>query len=324
MRPIVAGLFLVTLGLCPSIRAEQSTTRTNTPAKTYRNPLLPERQFADPQVIRVDGQYYLYATTDTRGFEVFVSDDLVHWERKARAFQDPRGGDWAPEVFLNKRGDGKFYLYYTDSQTNRSASLGSKQIGVAVADSPLGPFQDKGPLALNAIDAHPFQDDNGSLYLYYVDLSGGFKIVVQPMADPCTKKGELKVLMQPTEDWEKRSGEVTEGPFMLKHKGVYYLTYSGTGADSPNYGIGYATGKSPLGPFEKFAGNPIAHRGGKVLGPGHHCVIEGPDRKLWLVYHQKWEADQSFRRFLALDPLWFDEQGVIHTRVTRDTDEPAP
>src|ERR1035441_1327291 len=92
------------------------------------------------------------------------------------------------------------------------------------------------------------------------------------------------------------SGEVTEGPFMLKHKGIYYLTYSGTGADSPNYGIGYATSKSPTGPFVKYAGNPIAHRGGKVLGPGHHCVVEGPDGKLWLVYHQKWNAERNFHQ----------------------------
>jgi xylan 1,4-beta-xylosidase len=324
MRPILSVLFLVSLWLGPSMRAEQIAARTNAPAKTYRNPLLPEQEFADPQVIRVDGKYYLYATTDSRGYEVFVSDDLVHWERKARAFRDPRGGDWAPEVFRNQRGDGKYYLYYTDSQSRQAPDLHEKQIGVAVADGPLGPFQDKAVLASNAIDADPFQDDDGHLYLYYVNLSGGFKILVQPMADPCTKKGEPKVLIHPTEDWERRSGQVTEGPFMLKHNGLYYLMFSGSGADSPNYGIGYATSKSPLGPFEKFAGNPIAHRGGKVLGPGHHCVIEGPDAKLWLVYHQKWGEEKSFHRFLAIDPLWFDAQGIIHTRVTRDTDEPAP
>ena len=88
------------------------------------------------------------------------------------------------------------------------------------------------------------------------------------MADPLTKKGEPKILIRPTEDWEKRSGEVTEGPFILKRQGTYYLTYSGTGADSPDYGIGYATSQSPTGPFVKYAGNPIAHRGGNVLGPG--------------------------------------------------------
>lgn len=294
------------------------------PARTYRNPLLPERELADPDVIRVEGKYYLYPTSDGHGYEVFVSEDLVHWERKARAFEDPRGGDWAPEVIQNKRGDGKFYLYYTDNAPGTGAGLAHKQIGVAVSDSPLGPFRDRGALVQSAIDADPFQDEDGSLYLYYVDLAGGFKIMVQSMADPVTKKGEPKMLLRPTEEWEKRSGQVTEGPFMVKHEGVYYLMYSGTGADSPDYGIGYATAKSALGPFVKYAGNPIVHRGGNVLGPGHHCVIEGPDGKLWLVYHQKWDAGKNFHRFLAIDPLWFDATGALHARATRDADEPAP
>lgn len=267
---------------------------------------------------------HLDPTSTTRGYEVFVSDDLVHWERKGRAFDDPRGGDWAPDVFHNQRGDGKFYLYYTDSSDRDGNGRRQKQIGVAVADAPLGPFVDKKVFVTNAIDAHLFQDDNRAYYLYYVDLTDGFKIIVQLMADPLTPKGIGKVVMRPTEEWERRSGHVTEGPFMLKRKGTYYLMYSGTGADSPNYGIGYATSKSPLGPFVKHPGNPIAQRGGKVLGPGHHSVIEGPDKKLWLVYHQKWEADTSFHRFLAIDPLWFDDQGVIHAKVSRDTDEPAP
>ena len=324
MRPMTTVLIVAALAICPCARAAQATATNPAPAKTYRNPLLPEREIADPDILRVDGKYYLYPTTDARGFEVFVSDDLVHWERKARAFTDPRGGAWAPGMFHNKRGDGKFYLYYTDTMPKTQGGERHKQIGVAVADSPLGPFTDKGALVPDSIDADLFQDDDGSLYLYYVELAGGFKIFVQPMADPLHKQGERKVMIRPTEEWEKRSGAVTEGPFMIKHKGTYYLTYSGTGADSPNYGIGYATSKSPTGPFVKYAGNPIVHRGGEVLGPGHHCIVEGPDQKLWLVYHQKWDADQSFHRFLAIDPIWFDAQGVLHAKVSRGTDEPAP
>src|SRR5437868_3086829 len=78
-------------------------------AKTYHNPLLPERSMADPDVIRVNGHYFLYATSDTRGYEVLESDDLVHWDLKGWAFKDPRGGAWAPDVFKNERGDQKFY-----------------------------------------------------------------------------------------------------------------------------------------------------------------------------------------------------------------------
>lgn len=295
-----------------------------TAPRTYRNPLLPEVNLADPHVIRVGTRYHLYATTHTRGYDVYVSDDLVRWTNAGRAFDDPRGGAWAPDVFHHRRGDGKFYLYYTDNVPDAKPGRPQKQIGVAVAAGPLGPFVDKGALVTDAIDAHLFRDDDGQLYLYYVELFGGFKIKVQPMTDPLTPRGEAKVVIRPTEPWETISGAVTEGPFMLKRDGVYYLMYSGTGADSPNYGIGYATAKSPLGPFVKHPGNPIAHRGGKVLGPGHHCVIEGPDGKLWMVYHQKWGEERSFKRFLAIDPLWFDEQGVLHTRVTRDEDRPAP
>jgi xylan 1,4-beta-xylosidase len=322
MRLLTTFLILTALAIFPYARAAQPNAPA--PAKTYRNPLLPDREIADPFVLRLDGKYYLYPTTDSRGCEVFVSDDLVHWERKARAFRDRRGGDWAPEVFHNKRGDGKFYLYYTDNMTNGVRGPLEKQIGVAVAESPLGPFKDKAVLAAHSIDADLFQDDDGSLYLYYVELTKGFKIIAQPMAEPLSKKGEPKVLIRPTEEWEKRSGEVTEGPFMLKHKGVYYLTYSGTGADSPNYGIGYATSKSPTGPFVKYAGNPIIHRRRNVFGPGHHCVVTGPDGKLWLVYHQKWDEEQGYHRFLAIDPIWFDEQGVLHAKISRGTDEPAP
>ena len=108
-------------------------------------------------------------------------------------------------------------------------------------------------------------------------------------------------------------------------------TYSGTGADSSNYGIGYATSKSPIGPFEKYAGNPIAHRGKspgangpEIYGPGHHCVVTGPDGKLWMIYHQKFEERTSYSRFLALDPIWFDDAGKLHARVTRGTEERAP
>jgi len=289
------------------------------PLKTYRNPIIDRLGPADPAVIRYQGKYYLYPTLDGKGYDVFVSDDLVHWEQKPKCFTDPRRGAWAPDVFHDRRGTGRFYLYYT---VNRPG--GGKQIGVAVADHPLGPFADRGTLADHAIDAHLFQDDDGACYLYYVDLVGGFKIMVQPMADPLTKKGQSQVVIRPTEAWEKRRGSVTEGPWMLKHKGTYYLMYSGSGADGPDYAIGYATAVSPVGPFGKYRGTPIAKRGGGVFGPGHHCVVTGPDGRLWMVYHQQNSEKVGWNRFLAIDPLWFDDAGILHAKTTRGTDEPAP
>jgi beta-xylosidase len=241
-------------------------------------------------------------------------------------FDDPRGGAWAPDVFHHARGDRKFYLYYTDNdpEVPRQDGPFDKQIGVAVADKPLGPFVDKRSLVKGAIDAHMFQDDDDRLYLYYANIEGGFKIFVQPMSDPLTPQGERTEILHPTEPWETAAGEVTEGPFIIKRDGVYYLMYSGSGADSPHYAIGYATSKSPTGPFNKHPGNPIAKRTDEVIGPGHHCVVTGPDGKLWMIYHQKYRDNTSFRRFVALDPLWFDDEGVIHAAVTRGFDQPAP
>lgn len=313
---------LLTLALCSALVGCATGTSSQ---KTYSNPLLTDHQhdLADPDVLEVNGKYYLYPTSDGRGYEVFVSKDLVHWKKEARVLDEQRGA-WAPDVFFNERGDGKYYLYYTVDAPNSSREERHKEIGVSVADNPLGPFVDKGALAQDSIDAHLFEDNDGKLYLYYVEIVPSFRIFAQPMSDPVTKKGERIEVIHPTEPWEMSNGRVTEGPFMLKRGDTYYLMYSGTGADSPNYGIGYATSKSPLGPFTKYSGNPIAHRGGGVLGPGHHCVVTGPDGKLWMVYHQKREDSISWGRFVALDPIWFDEQGVLHARTSRDTKEPAP
>ena len=39
--------------------------------------------------------------------------------------------------------------------------------------------------------------------------------------------------------------------YVVKHGDTYYLMYSGNGATDTWYAVGYATSKSPLGPFEK-------------------------------------------------------------------------
>ncbi|MBN1125168.1 MAG: glycoside hydrolase family 43 protein [Sedimentisphaerales bacterium] len=306
-----ACLLCLALLLCLSSMAISQT------AKTYRNPIIDAIGPADPSVILYKGTYYLYPTWDGRGYDVFVSKDLIHWQKKPKCYTDARGGAWAPDVFHNKTGDGKFYLYYT---MNNPA--GGKLIGVAVADNPLGPFINKNNMVeTNAIDAHLFADDDGSLYLYYVLIGDPFRIFVQPMSDPLTKKGDPTEVIRPTEHWEQRRGAITEGPWMLKHRGLYYLMYSGSGANGPEYAIGYAVAKSTTGPFKKYSENPIAKQGNGVYGPGHHCVVTGPDGGLWMVYHQQNNTQVGWDRFLAIDPLWFDDRGVIHVKTTRGTEE---
>ncbi len=280
----------------------------------YINPVV-EGTLADPAVIHHDGLYYLYATGEVNGdngTRVFTSTDLVNWTRGPVVFRPGAPHVWAPDVWRD--GDsGRFYLYYTVNQT----------VGVAASDNPLGPFEIVKKFFDSAIDAHFFRDDNGKSYLYYVQLPG-FRISVQPMASPTEKLGEPRVILKPESDWETRAGHVTEGPWIIKRDGIYHLLYSGSGANTPFYGVGYATADNPMGPFERAPHNPIVHRGPGIYGPGHGCAVRDAEGQWWHIYHQKRTDRVEWGRFVCLDPLWFDQTGGITSRATRNSSQFAP
>ncbi len=280
--------------------------------ETYTNPIIREIGPADPCVLLHQGTYYLYPTGDNGSYRVYRSTDLVHWTQGPKVFEPGERNVWAPDVVYRPE-DKKFYLYYT---VNR-------RIGVAVADRPDGTFKDKGTLVQSAIDAHLFRDDDGACYLYYVKLPG-FRICVDRMKTPLSREDKPVEIIRPTEPWEMKRGAVTEGPWMLKHKGIYYLIYSGTGASSLDYAVGYATAEKPTGPFTKYRANPIVQRGERALGPGHCCVTKDAAGKLWMVYHQQKDGSQAWNRFLCIDPIWFDAEGILHGKATRGTAESAP
>jgi xylan 1,4-beta-xylosidase len=315
---LVALCMLVT-GICfaRSAAAEESYTNPVLVETYTMRRMNPARYIGtlgigDPSVLFHGGRYYLYPTGDNRGYDVYISPDLIHWKKGPRVFQSSKHGVWAPDVFYNAH-DQKFYLYYT---VNR-------QIGVAVADRPDGIFVDRGILIKNAIDAHMFLDEDGKYYLYYVKYPA-FRIYVQPMETPIKKNGKPVRILQPTEPWEKNHIPLTEAPWMLKHNGVYYLLYSGGSADSQDYAIGYATAKSPAGPFNKYSGNPIVKKGNGIFGPGHASVTKDRNGTLWMVYHQQKDTTPGWNRIICIDPLWFDDKGVLHGKATRATPQPAP
>jgi len=283
-------------------------------AESYQNPLI-EDTLADPAVLFHDGTYYLYATGQVdgdNGYRAYLSQDLVTWDRGPVVFRPGAPHVWAPDLWRDPQ-SGRFYLYYTADKT----------VGVAVAAGPLGPFRVRRKLFDSAIDAHLFRDEDGGLYLYYVQLPG-FRITVQVMADPIEPKGNPRVILQPQSDWETRNGRVTEGPWMIKRDGSYYLLYSGSGANTPDYAVGYATAANPLGPFTRAEHNPIVHRGPGLFGPGHGCAIRDGAGDWWHVYHQKRTDRRAWDRFICLDRLEFDREGRLHSRATRDRPQPAP
>ena len=91
-----------------------------------------------------------------------------------------------------------------------------------------------------------------------------------------------------------------------------------------DYAIGYATSKSPTGPFTKHAGNPVVSKGNGVFGPGHASVTMDREGKMWMLYHQQRTASRGWKRFIAIDPIRFDDKGVLHVKATRGGKQPAP
>ena len=262
----------------------------------FGNPIMPG---ADPFVLLHDGMYYMYCTMENAqplvghnnfptaegkqdGYHVYQSDDLLTWEDKGFCLksQDVMGDKWfwAPEVLYR---NGKFYMVYSSEE----------HLGIAVADSPLGPFRQEKKQWLfeeNAIDGHFFVDDDGTVYLYYVKFPKGNVIFVAKMAEDLLHVDTFypQPLIQAEEPWETVDCLVAEGPFVLKHKGLYYLTYSCNHTRCRDYAVGVAVSSSSVGPFAKSKKNPILHRNDKFCGVGHHSFTTSKDGKTLICsYH---------------------------------------
>ena len=269
----------------------------------YVNPVFADAQAADPGVLYYNGTYYCYSTSAPIGYYVYTSTDLVNWENRGLCTGEAWGFDrpgfyWAPEVV--ERG-GRFYMIMSVNE----------HLGFAVAESPLGPFvPDKNWLFDHTIDGHIFIDDDGRAYLYYVSWREGHEYGIYGCAledDIVTVKSGSEVhLMSPRDKWEMMEGRVVEGPFILKHNGKYYLTYSGSGYTSPDYAIGYAVSDAPLGSFERYAANPILCRTAELYGPGHHSFTSSPDgSELIIVYHVHNSTREIHPRKICIDRARF-------------------
>jgi xylan 1,4-beta-xylosidase len=247
---------------------------------------------ADPHIFFHDGRYYLYGTGSNQGFQVYVSRDLKNWKgpvgakngfalKKGDAFGNSRF--WAPQVFFS---NDKFYMAYAADE----------HIAIAVSNSPSGPFTQSSRTAIPApvkqIDPFVFFDDDGRKYLFHVRVAnGGNRIFVAEMTDDLSgiKMETLKECISATEAWEntaKDKWSVAEGPTLLKDKGLYYLIYSANHFRSPDYAVGYAVSKSPLGPWEKYRGNPIlSKKNTGVHGTGHGDVVTDAKGNMFYVFH---------------------------------------
>ena len=312
-------------------------------AATYTNPVgEPPVRMGDPFVLRTDGGYYLFGTTRTNeGFEYFQSEDLVHWRRGGWALRKTdtswaTGLFWAPEVCHYRE---RFYMVY--SGRVRGGSAWQMRMALAVSDRPEGPYEDRHApwfdFGYSAIDGHIFVDDDGKPYLYFSrngsrdGYSYGVVCGVALADDLSRPLGEPVSLLEPGQPWERVNWDTNrcnEGPAVIKHNGTYYMTYSANNTSSPAYGIGVATAKYPLGPWTKFAGNPIVSSDPStgVSGPGHNSITSSPDgTELFMVYHEHEDAaNPAGPRVVCIDRLFFDADGNLRLNGPTRMPQPMP
>ncbi|MCX5257258.1 family 43 glycosylhydrolase [Streptomyces canus] len=277
-------------------------------ALVMRSPVLPGLN-ADPNIVRFGDTFYIYPTTD--GFEgwsgtqfkAYSSTDLVHWKDHGVildlgpdiSWADSRA--WAPTIAEK---DGKYYFYF----------CADANIGVAVSDSPTGPFKDAlgrpllkaGQFSGQMIDPAVFTDEDGRSYLYW----GNGHAYVAPLNDDMTSVDLTKMK-------DITPSGYNEGSFVIKRKGTYYLTWSENDTRDENYRVAYATGPSPTGPWTKRSVILEKDLSLGIKGPGHHSVVHVPGTDDWYIAYHRFAipGGDGMHRETTIDKLEFDSDGLI-------------
>lgn len=292
----------------------------------YQNPVF-EPVLADPTIIQDGNYFYAYGTEDNWGEEggyhlvpVIRSTDLVNWELIGNSMSEKpiwkeRGGIWAPDV--TKVGD-QYYMYYSFSTWGDP----NPGIGLAISNTPQGPFVDQGPVftseeigVKNSIDPFYFEQD-AKKFLIWGSFHG---LYLTELSSDGTK---------PQGDIIKLAGNHLEAAYLFK-KGEYFYLFgsSGTCCEGANstYQVLVGRSKSIFGPFEDQKGRKLLEESSGTLvvksnlgengfaGPGHNAKIMtdsiGND---WLLYHGMDKkrpklGNGTNRRVLLMDQLiWID------------------
>lgn len=262
-------------------------------------------KIGDPQIVLYEGKYYCYATNCEHfceGFDVRVSDDLVNWGEPVRCFTaiDSWGKShfWAPEVVYH---GGKFIMHYSAM----SRELNSLRIGVAVSDSPTGPFRDvfDAPMfdmGYAAIDGSVLISDAGNFLYYSRDCSENIvdgirvsQLYCVELDESLTKCiGEHTLVSTPTEEFERKSlnrgGTPTlwnEGPTVIFDGNYYIMNYSANCYATNDYAICVSYAKSPKGPFIKPKSNPVLSCRDDLFGSGHNAFFKTKSGELMTAFH---------------------------------------
>lgn len=279
------------------------------------NPVVTYKYLGDPAALVHDGTLYIYAGHDecpplqqyylmnewcilsTKDMKTFTEHS---YKMQAKSFAWAKGEAWASQVIER---NGKFYWYVTVEHKD----IPGKSIGVAVADSPVGPFKDARGSALvtndmtteytkigwDDIDPTVFIDDDGQAYLIWGNTQCYYAKLKENMTE---LDGPIVPVDLP---------RFTEAPWIHKRGEWYYLSYA---SEFPEK-ICYAMSKSITGPWEykgilnELAGNSNTN---------HQTIIEFND-EWYFIYHNGAINPHGcgFRRSVCIDRLYYNPDGTM-------------
>ncbi|MFC1569417.1 family 43 glycosylhydrolase [bacterium] len=262
-----------------------------------------------------DGKMYVYTSHDEecqpdfwmKNWHVFSSEDLINWtdHGPCLSVDDLSWADnyaWAPDCAYK---NGKYYFCFPagtgfKDRKNPKNSTKWMGIGIAVSDSPTGPFTDAigGPLWTEPYANDPclFIDDDGKGYLYF---HGGGDWFVAEMADDLLsiKSDFYRMDMG---GYEPKM----EGPWVFKRKENYYYTIP-----EGNRILTYYMGKSPKGPWE-YRGKFMDEEG---ASNNHHSIVYFKGQ--WILFYHRWLNINSTcnkkQRHCCAEYLYFNDDGTI-------------
>ena len=279
-----------------------------------QNPITPPGVYiADPSAHQwKDGKMYVYGSLDvsprsfcSKAYDVLSSSDLKTWTLTENSFSTQGPNDqvtysddvlYAPDCQYR---DGKYYLYYCLANDKYTE-------GVATSMAPTGPFingKDIRVKGINEIDPCVFIDDDGQGYYIWGQFTD--------------KMAKLKPNMIEIDSATIKDNIVTEkehffheGGYMVKRNGIYYFVYAHMGRAGRPTCIGYATSKSPMGPF-KYGGVIIDNDHCDPVCWNNHGSLAQFNGKWYVFYHRSSHGSNSLRT-ACVEPINFNEDGSIN------------
>jgi len=267
------------------------------------NPIVQTSYTADPAPMVHEGRLYLYTSHDEdvtvkdfytmNDWRLYSTVDMVNWTDHGtpaglKTFNWSTDSAWAPQGVAR---NGKFYLYVPINN-----NTGAK-IGVAVANTPLGPFMDPLGKALAAngssnIDPTVFVDDDGQAYMYW---GNGTLRYVKLNSDMISTSGSVTNVAL---------NGFTEGPWFYKRGSLYYMVYAATSGSEK---LSYATSDKPTGPWTIR---------GDIMAPGntftnHPGVVDYKGHSYFFYHNSALPGGNNYKRSVCVEEFTYGADGSI-------------